>query len=114
MFPGPTDVITFEHGEIIVSATTAERQARREDETLDRELARYIIHGVLHLNGHLDGGSGRRGQHVAGAGSRVAVFVAEAVAFFNVRASPRRDNPADTPFRGWQGGSDDLRPGRNE
>ena len=52
--PGPTDVITFEHGEIIVSATTAERQARLEHELPDRELTRYIIHGILHLNGHLD------------------------------------------------------------
>ena len=52
--PGPTDVITFEHGEIIVSATTAARQARLENESTDRELARYIIHGILHLNGHLD------------------------------------------------------------
>lgn len=52
--PGPTDVITFEHGEVIVSATTAARQASLENEPLDRELARYIVHGILHLNGHLD------------------------------------------------------------
>ena len=52
--PGPTDVITFEHGEVIVSATTAARQALLENEPLDRELARYIVHGILHLNGHLD------------------------------------------------------------
>ena len=52
--PGPTDVITFAHGEVIVSATTAARQARLENESPNRELARYIIHGILHLNGHLD------------------------------------------------------------
>ena len=52
--PGPTDVITFVHGEVIVSATTAAKQARLENELPDRELARYIIHGLLHLNGHLD------------------------------------------------------------
>ena len=51
---GPTDVITFEHGEIVVSVTTAVRQSKLENETPDRELARYIVHGMLHLNGHLD------------------------------------------------------------
>ena len=52
--PGPTDVLTFEHGEIVVSVATAEKQARLENEPLEREVARYIIHGILHLNGHLD------------------------------------------------------------
>ena len=52
--PGPTDVITFAHGEIVISVATADKQARRENEPLDREVARYIIHGILHLNGHLD------------------------------------------------------------
>ena len=52
--PGPTDVITFEHGEVIVRATTAARRALQENEPLDREVARYIVHGILHLNGHLD------------------------------------------------------------
>src|SRR5437016_2322815 len=27
--PGPTDVLTFQHGEIVISAETAARQARR-------------------------------------------------------------------------------------
>ena len=52
--PGPTDVITFEHGEILVSATTAAWRASLEGEDTDRELARYIVHGMLHLNGHVD------------------------------------------------------------
>jgi probable rRNA maturation factor len=51
---GPTDVITFDHGEVIVSVTTAARQAESQAEPLERELARYIIHGFLHLNGYLD------------------------------------------------------------
>ncbi len=51
---GPTDVITFEHGEILVSATTAMKRAAQEQESTSRELARYIVHGILHLNGHLD------------------------------------------------------------
>ena len=52
--PGPTDVITFAHGEIVISVPTAARQAARFDQDLHRELSRYIIHGLLHLNGHED------------------------------------------------------------
>jgi probable rRNA maturation factor len=51
---GATDVITFEHGEIIISAATAERHAREYGERLEHELGRYIVHGILHLNGHDD------------------------------------------------------------
>ena len=52
--PGATDVITFGHGEIVLSAATAERQARENGEERNREVARYIVHGLLHLNGHED------------------------------------------------------------
>ena len=52
--PGATDVITFPHGEIVVSATTAARQSAEHGESVGRELARYIVHGFLHLHGHLD------------------------------------------------------------
>jgi probable rRNA maturation factor len=51
---GPTDVITFEHGEIVIGAGTAARQAREFGQPLERELGLYIIHGLLHLNGHDD------------------------------------------------------------
>jgi probable rRNA maturation factor len=51
---GATDVITFEHGEIVISAETAEREAHARGEPLARELARYIVHGLLHLRGHED------------------------------------------------------------
>ncbi len=52
--PGATDVITFAHGEIVVSAATAARQAHQNGEVVEREIARYIVHGFLHLNGHED------------------------------------------------------------
>ena len=52
--PGPTDVITFAHGEIVISVPMAARQAAQFDQDLHRELSRYIIHGLLHLNGHED------------------------------------------------------------
>ena len=48
---GPTDVITFQHGEIFISADTADRNARRFGNSLRRELRLYIVHGLLHLHG---------------------------------------------------------------
>lgn len=58
--PGATDVITFQHGEIVISAETAARQARANREPLRREIFRYIVHGLLHLNGHRDGTAAQR------------------------------------------------------
>ncbi len=52
--PGPTDVITFDHGEIVVSADTARAQAAEHGHDVVSELALYIIHGLLHLNGYDD------------------------------------------------------------
>ena len=49
--PTPTDVITFQHGEILVSLDTAMRQAAENVEPYEREVTRYIIHGLLHLAG---------------------------------------------------------------
>lgn len=51
---GCTDVITFHHGEIVIGAEVAERQAREYREPYARELLRYLIHGMLHLAGHDD------------------------------------------------------------
>src|SRR4051812_45872460 len=48
---GPTDVITFQHGEIFVSTETARRQARRFATSLEQELRLYVAHGLLHLHG---------------------------------------------------------------
>jgi probable rRNA maturation factor len=58
--PGATDVITFEHGEIVVSAETARRCAEEFGHSLEEELALYVIHGFLHLNGYLDGTESER------------------------------------------------------
>jgi probable rRNA maturation factor len=52
--PGATDVITFDHGEIVISAETAVGYAREHKHTVDEELALYIVHGLLHLNGYDD------------------------------------------------------------
>jgi probable rRNA maturation factor len=52
--PAPTDVITFQHGEIVISAETARREARLRGLPLPREIALYAIHGLLHLAGWSD------------------------------------------------------------
>jgi probable rRNA maturation factor len=68
---GPTDVITLDYsesrtaagitGEIFVCVDVAEEQARRYGATWQAELARYVIHGILHLQGHDDqNAAGRR------------------------------------------------------
>src|SRR5437588_4991317 len=51
---GPTDVITFQHGEIFIGAESARRNARRYGNALARELRLYVIHGLLHLHGFDD------------------------------------------------------------
>ncbi|MDD5199637.1 MAG: rRNA maturation RNase YbeY [Terrimicrobiaceae bacterium] len=51
---GPTDVITFPYGEIVVCAAAAATNASRYGNSLDDELVLYIIHGLLHLNGFDD------------------------------------------------------------
>src|SRR5437868_2711581 len=52
--PGPTDVLTFRHGEIVISAEMARRQARAFGSTTENELRLYILHGLLHLCGFDD------------------------------------------------------------
>ena len=52
--PTPTDVITFEYGEIVASAETARRMAGELHLPFEEELVRYVIHGLLHLAGHDD------------------------------------------------------------
>jgi probable rRNA maturation factor len=52
--PTPTDVITFHHGEILISLDTARREAPAHGNTVAEETLLYLIHGLLHLNGHTD------------------------------------------------------------
>jgi probable rRNA maturation factor len=51
---GPTDVLTFQHGEIFISVETAKRNARIFATSLIPELELYIVHGLLHLHGFDD------------------------------------------------------------
>jgi len=52
--PTPTDVITFDHGEILICPAVAEAQGREHDRTMEEELLLYGIHGLLHLQGWSD------------------------------------------------------------
>ena len=51
---GTTDVLTFQHGEIVVSVEMAARNARRFKSSLREELRLYLVHGLLHLHGFDD------------------------------------------------------------
>lgn len=75
---GSTDVITFDyteappargnleqpmeslHGEIFISVPDALAQAREFETSWQSELARYLIHGLLHLHGYDDLSPGPR------------------------------------------------------
>ncbi|MFT5466419.1 MAG: putative rRNA maturation factor [Verrucomicrobiales bacterium] len=52
--PTPTDVITFQHGELVISAETAAQEANSRSWPVERELLLYLIHGFLHLQGFDD------------------------------------------------------------
>ena len=51
---GPTDVLTFQHGEIFVSVDTACANAAQFGTSTDEEIRLYIVHGLLHLRGFDD------------------------------------------------------------
>jgi probable rRNA maturation factor len=77
---GPTDVISFplndRHdpliGEVVVSAETARRESSARRLPVERELALYVAHGILHLCGYDDRTAGdaaemrEREAHYAG------------------------------------------------
>ncbi|MGJ8657043.1 MAG: rRNA maturation RNase YbeY [Akkermansiaceae bacterium] len=60
--PGATDVITFAHGEIVISAETAREYGAAYGNSFERELMLYIIHGLLHLSGHEDADPNERAE----------------------------------------------------
>lgn len=62
---GPTDVITFDHGEILVGVGVARENAEAFGKTLMEELALYIVHGLLHLNGWEDKDPGEAAELAA-------------------------------------------------
>lgn len=51
-FPWPPDMSGPPLGEVVLSYPQAQRQAQERGEPVAREVARLIVHGVLHLVGH--------------------------------------------------------------
>lgn len=55
---GTTDILTFDYGagegELIISVPRAVEQAKQFNAPRSRELALYVMHGILHLHGHDD------------------------------------------------------------
>lgn len=49
-----TDVITFEHGEIVICPAVAARNAGSYGSSVGKELVLYVVHGILHLAGYDD------------------------------------------------------------
>ena len=60
--PGTTDVLTFQHGEIVISADTAATQARMFHTNVTAEIQLYVLHGLLHLAGFDDATPSKRRQ----------------------------------------------------
>ncbi len=42
---GPTDVLTFQHGEIVISVETAQENAVRFGHEVEAEIRLYLVHG---------------------------------------------------------------------
>ena len=64
-----TDIITFDYtqgnrisGDIFISIDTVSSNAEEYHTSLDEEIHRIIIHGILHLCGINDKGEGERGD----------------------------------------------------
>jgi probable rRNA maturation factor len=91
---GPTDVITFHHGEIVISPETAARQAKIFNSTLRRELRLYFVHGLLHLAGWDD--SSREGrQKMTATQERIVDEIDSMQAKTVSSAQARAQGPAD-------------------
>ena len=72
--PGPTDVITFPYGEILVCAPIAAERAREFGHDTTTELALYAIHGLLHLSG-LDDTTAAQEKRMAAAQEKILASV---------------------------------------
>ncbi len=75
-----TDVITFDYdegdrinGDIVISLDTVRSNAELFGKDYDEELHRVIIHGILHLCGINDKGSGEREQMEAAENEALAL-----------------------------------------
>lgn len=49
-----TDVITFDHGDIVICPSMAHVFAKQYGQNVSEEILLYVVHGLLHLAGYND------------------------------------------------------------
>ncbi len=54
----PTNVLTFDSGDVILAAGVVRREAAAAGRRAAHVLAHLVVHGALHLRGHDHGGAG--------------------------------------------------------
>ncbi len=54
----PTNVLTFESGDVVLAAGVVRREALAAGRQVRHVLAHLVVHGALHLRGHDHGGAG--------------------------------------------------------
>ncbi len=54
----PTNVLTFDSGDVILAAGVVRRESRAAGRRAAHVLAHLVVHGALHLGGHDHGGAG--------------------------------------------------------
>lgn len=100
MFRGkdrPTDVLSFDlsdfpdavEGEVYIGADIARRQARELGVTVSEEVARLVIHGLLHL--------ARYDHHTPADGRRMAAATRRWIAQWHASSSHMRDGEPSSP-----------------
>ena len=54
----PTNVLTFESGDVALAAGVVRREAAAAKRSVAAHLAHLVVHGAMHLRGHDHGGAG--------------------------------------------------------
>ena len=54
----PTNVLTFDSGDIVLASGVVRREAAAAGRRMSHVLAHLVVHGALHLRGHDHGGAG--------------------------------------------------------
>ncbi len=54
----PTNVLTFDSGDVILASGVVQREAQAAGRRVGHVLAHLVVHGALHLRGHDHGGAG--------------------------------------------------------
>ena len=54
----PTNVLTFDSGDVVLAAGVVQREARAAGRRVAHVLVHLVVHGALHLHGHDHGGAG--------------------------------------------------------